>query len=290
MSSLQKSKYLFLAIILAFILPGCGPAADEYDQIVTISTDKGEMKMILFNDTPLHKKSFLELASGGAYDSTSFHRVIKGFMIQGGDISTNEDFEKESRRLIPAEIRSHYMHTKGMVGAARQPINQNPQKHSSTQFYIIQGKQFAEEEIRTDIAKLNGALSKYLYDGEHEELVNKFKELQDSGKTDELQKQVLALRPEMEEALGMSFENTEITNEQVKAYTSIGGAPHLDNDYTIFGKVVEGLEVIDLIAVEPVDSLNNPIQPIYMKVAVEDVLKSDITAKYGVIYPEAEKN
>jgi cyclophilin family peptidyl-prolyl cis-trans isomerase len=283
----MKNRVFVLAVILTLLFQSCGPGEEDYDQLVTISTRKGEMKMILFNDTPLHKKSFLELAQNGAYDSTSFYRIIEGFMIQGGDISIHEDFEKESRRLIPSEFLPHRIHTKGMVGAARQDAAINPYKHSTTQFYIVHGSTFSEEELRIDIDKLNGSLAKYLYDGEHQDLIDEFKVLQDSGRSDELQRRVIALRPQMEEALEMSFANTEVTEEQINAYTTIGGAPHLDGEYTVFGKVVEGLEVIDSIASTEVRK-DMATEPIIMTVKVEDVLKDSLTAWYGIVYPATQ--
>lgn len=289
MNSLHKIRILLFLLPIAVLNQSCGPDKEKYDQLVTISTSKGDMKIILFNDTPLHKKSFLELAEEGAYDSTYFHRIIAGFMIQGGDVSNNEEFAKEARRLIPAEFQPTRINSRGMVGAARQTTSQNPYKHSTTQFYIVQGTRFSEDEIRTDLDKLNGSLARYLYDGDHEELINEFKALQDSGRTDELQQRVLALRPEMEEALDMSFENTTITKEQVEAYTTIGGAPHLDGEYTVFGKVVEGLDIIEAIAQSEVDSVDKPINPIYMSLVVEDVLKDSLSARYGIIYPVETK-
>ena len=288
MNSLLKNKVSLLFVFVALLVQSCGPDKEDYDQLVTISTSKGDMKMILFNDTPLHKKSFLELAEKGAYDSTSFHRVIEGFMIQGGDVSDNEKFEKESRRLIPAEIRPERFNSRGMVGAARQTTSQNPYKHSTTQFYIVQGTVFGEEEILTDVDKLNGSLAKYLYDGNQQALINEFKALQDSGRSEELQQRVLELRPAMEKALDMSFENTSMTEEQIKVYTTIGGAPHLDGEYTVFGKVVDGLEIMDLIAESKVDSLDRPLDPVYMTIKVEDILKDSLTAKYGIVYPANE--
>lgn len=285
MNSRMKNNLALILFSIILLLQSCGQDPKEYDQLVTISTDRGEMKMILFNDAPLHKKSFLELAEKGAYDSTSFHRVIKGFMIQGGSLAGKEEFEKEARRLIPAEIRPHRFNSKGMVGAARQNTSENPYKHSTTQFYIVQGKTFTDEEIRTDIDKLNGSLAKYLYNGEHQDLIDEFKVLQDSGRTEELQDRVLELRPAMEEALEMSFENTSLSQEQISTYTTIGGSPHLDGEYTVFGKIIDGLEIIDLIAEMEVDDKNKPVDPVYMTVKVEDVLKDSLTAQYGIIYP-----
>jgi peptidyl-prolyl cis-trans isomerase B (cyclophilin B) len=284
--SLVNSRLLLIGFVA--LLLSCSSNKDDYDQVVTISTNKGDIAIVLFDDTPMHKASFLELAEAGGYDSTTFHRVIKDFMIQGGDLASNPEFEKESRRLIPAELRPKYIHKRGMVGAARQSVNLNPYKQSSTQFYIIQGKTFTESELRTDINALNGSLPKFLYDGEHEALIEEFKALQDSGKTEELQRLVIELRPEIEAALGQSFENNEISTEQIEAYTTEGGAPHLDGDYTIFGQVIKGLEVVDEIAAVPVELNDTPIDTIYIKMRVDDVPKDSLVRYYGIQYPELQ--
>ena len=287
---MRSSSFHWLSVLIILVLiQSCTTEPKETDQLITISTRLGDVKLILFNDTPIHKKSFLELAEAGAYDSTLFNRVIKEFMIQGGDIALNPDFEKEARRLIPAEIVPNRYHKRGMLAAARQTVNRNPLKKSSTQFYIVQGKVFSHKEITTEIDKINNAFSKYLYDGSHQDLIDKCKALQDSGRFDELQKLILDLRDDMEISLDQDFENKEISKEQIEAYTTVGGAPHLDGGYTIFGQVVEGMETVDKIANLKVDSLDNPIEPVFLQIDIKEVPQDSLTVWYGIVYPKPEK-
>lgn len=285
--SLNRAWQVTLMLGL-MVWPSCSSNQETKEQLVKITTRFGDIKIILYDDTPKHKESFLELAKEGAYDSTAFYRVIKDFMVQGGDVAINTDFEKEARRLIPAEISPDHIHKRGMIGAARQTQNRNPYRLSSTQFYIVQGKTFTKKELTTDVAQLNASLSNYLYNGEHQDLLNEFKTLQDSGRTDELQQRVLGLRKEIELFTKKSFENTEITQAQIDAYTTIGGAPHLDGEYTVFGQVVEGLEIVDKIAALEVDSVDNPLEAVYMTVSIEEVPKDSITAWYGLVYAKPE--
>jgi peptidyl-prolyl cis-trans isomerase B (cyclophilin B) len=209
-------------------------------------------------------------------------------MIQGGDIARNPAFEMEARRLIPAEFLPNHYHKRGMLAAARQNANRNPLKKSSTQFYIVQGKVFDRETLTTNVEQLNTALPKFLYDGKHEDLINECKALQDSGKYNELQKLVISLRKDIEAALGKDFENKEITEEQIDAYTTIGGAPHLDGKYTVFGQVLEGMETVDKIAALKVDSLDKPLDPVYMQLKIEEIPKDSITAWFGYVYPKPQ--
>ena len=283
-----NKAFLVILFLSPLVWQSCSSVEEKQEQLITITTRLGDIKLILFDDTPKHKASFLELAESGAYDSTTFYRIIKNFMVQGGDVAINPQFEKESRRLIPAEITPEHIHKKGMIGAARQPKNINPYRQSTTQFYIVQGQTFSKEELSTDINRLYSALSRYLYNGENQDLIDEFKILQDSGREEELKERVLGLRKEIEEALEMNFENTEISQVQIETYTSAGGAPHLDGEYTVFGQVVEGMETVDKIAMLEVDSVDNPLEPIYMTIAVESVPKDSITTRYGIIYPVIE--
>jgi peptidyl-prolyl cis-trans isomerase B (cyclophilin B) len=277
------SVILFLGLLS---WQSCSSGDENQEQLITLTTSLGNIKLVLYDDTPKHKASFIELAEAGAYDSTTFYRILKDFMVQGGDVAINADFEKESHRLIPSEILPDHIHKRGMIGAARQPVNRNPSRLSSSQFYIVQGRTFSQKELTTDISQLNSALSRYLYNGDNQELIDEFKVLQDSGRSDELQERVLELREEIEESLNMDFENIEISQAQIEAYTTIGGAPHLDGGYTVFGQVVEGIEIVDKIANLAVDSVDNPLEPVYMNVTIEYVPKDSISAWYGIIYPK----
>ena len=168
----------------------------EKDRIVAIITDMGTIKVRLYNETPIHRDNFLKLAESGEMNGSTFHRVIKDFMIQGGGKSGTDGAESIGN-TISAEIIPAYFHKKGALAAARMGDEVNPNKESSgSQFYIVQGK-----------VATNGDL-----DMMEQRMKNKFSE------------------------------------EQRKAYTTVGGTPHLDGEYTVFGEVVDGLDVVDKIA------------------------------------------
>jgi peptidyl-prolyl cis-trans isomerase B (cyclophilin B) len=196
-------------------------AAKPKHQYVKISTAKGEVIVKLYNETPLHRDNFIKLAKAGFYNGTLFHRVIKSFMIQGGD--PNSKTAKPDSVLgngdvgytIPAEFRDSLFHKKGVLAAAR---NNNPAKASSgCQFYIVQGKVFTDSLLNlTETNRL------------------KFK-------LPEWQRQI---------------------------YQSVGGAPHLDQNYTVYGEVVKGLEMVDFIAEVTTDKNNRPKEDIKMMVSV----------------------
>src|SRR6056297_2168977 len=141
----MKFKHCFVFIFLWLMSVACygQPGGGNTDYLVTIHTDYGKIKILLFDDTPIHKENFIQLAQAGVYDHIVFHRVIDNFMIQTGDNTTRNkpvDYNPSIiQRTIAAEIKSHHKHVRGAVGAARYGGSQNPQKRSSgTQFYIIQ--------------------------------------------------------------------------------------------------------------------------------------------------------
>jgi len=203
-------------ILMSIILAGLTCQAQQKETTVVIETSMGTIKAILYNDTPLHRDNFIKLVNEGWYNGSPFHRVIKNFMIQGGQ---NADGRMDPGYKVPAEFRENHFHKKGALCAARQGDQVNPQKASSgSQFYIVQGEVFDERK-----------LSFY------------------------------------EERLGKIF-----SAKQRQAYMTVGGTPHLDGDYTVFGEVIEGLDIVDKIAGVKTGYMDVPVEPVTInKITIE---------------------
>ena len=268
----------FILIIL-ILIQSC---AMDKDVLITISTPYGEMKAILYDETPLHKKNFIELSESGKFDSTIFHRVIENFMIQGGDV--NLISENEIDYTIPAEFNDNLFHRKGEIAAARMGDNVNPDKESSgCQFYIVHGKVYKEEELTLDINALYGGVRRLLQEEEYSDMRQKFIDAQND--PEETQKLAISLSEICEEKYGMQIRKT-ISDEILKAYTTVGGVPHLDGAYTVFGRIVEGLEVIDKIASDKTGAADKPVEDIPMTFKIKKISKEKITKDYGYSYPQ----
>ncbi|MDN5212398.1 peptidylprolyl isomerase [Fulvivirgaceae bacterium BMA12] len=277
----KKLKYLLLA---CFVVLG-NSCANNKDYLVTIQTKFGDMKVILFDKTPKHKNNFIKLAESGRYDSTVFHRVIKGFMVQGGDIDAKEK-NSPSKETVPAEFVPEYYHKKGALAAARQSDQVNPEKASSwCQFYIVHGDKFSKEELTVDQNKFSAKFRQYCDLEKNAALREEILNLYNTGDMKAYQKKVFSLVPEIEAEFNVVLSKS-YPAERLQDYSSIGGAPHLDDQYTVFGMVVDGLEVVDSIAVQPTSLGDKPVEDVVMKVTVEEVNKKKITKEYGYQYPE----
>jgi peptidyl-prolyl cis-trans isomerase B (cyclophilin B) len=192
-------------------------------RLVQISTDYGDMIIRLYDSTPIHRDNFIRLVQEGFYDSLLFHRVIRNFMIQGGDpTSKNADSStvlgggEAPGERIPAEFRNNYIHKKGVIAAAR---DDNPEKASSNcQFYIVQGQKYNDTMMNM-----------------------------------------------MECNVRQNNPGFTYTREQRKLYESIGGTPFLDQNYTVFGEVIKGLDVIDKIASLQCNANDRPLTDVRMK-------------------------
>ncbi len=286
--NLRGMKFNFCALLVLLALGACNSSNPNEDALITIHTAFGDMKAILYEETPIHKQNFIRLAKSGKYDSTEWHRIIEDFMIQGGDVFAKEGEQEPVDDRLPSEFVEGFYHTKGALAAARQPDNQNPKKMSSSvQFYIVDGKVFSEEELIVDQFKLNENLGKLLAEERFADLREKYLAINETGDVDSLQKFIFSLRELVEREYSVDLKR-DFAPDRLEKYMTVGGAYHLDGNYTIFGRVVEGLDVIDKIAAVETGPGYKPVEPIYLTMEVEMVPKSTITQKYGYEYPPLE--
>ena len=201
-------KLILAALVLVGLTCQAQKNNTEKETVVVIKTNMGTIKAKLYNDTPLHRDNFIKLVNEGWYNGSPFHRVIKDFMIQGGQ---NANGQLDPGYTIPAEFKDNHFHKKGALAAARQGDQVNPKKASSgSQFYIVQGKVYDERTLDM-----------------------------------------------FESRMGKVF-----SARQRQAYQTVGGTPHLDGDYTVFGEVIEGLDVVDRIAAVETGRMDVPIKPV----------------------------
>jgi len=211
---MRRGIIIFISLI-AIALNSCTMKAQtDNERIVEITTDYGNIKLKLYNETPQHRDNFIKLVEEGWYEGSPFHRVIEEFMIQGG---MNADGRQDPGYTVPAEFVDKYIHKKGVLAAARKGDQVNPQKASSgSQFYIVQGRVFSMEELKA----FEGRMAK------------------------------------------------PFSQEQIDTYTTVGGTPHLDGSYTVYGEVIEGLEVVDKIAAVKTGYGNRPVEEVKMSIKV----------------------
>ncbi len=252
----------------------------EKTYYVLISTQYGNIKLKLYNETPQHRDNFIKLVKEGFYDSLLFHRVINRFMIQGGDPdSKNAPAGKLLGNggpgyTIPAEFHKTLIHKKGALAAAREGDNVNPQKASSgSQFYIVQGKPMSKQEIDAILQRKNNiafqkGLMEFFVAPENASYKKRYDELVASQNQEELKLLFDEVKPLIILKLKEQNQWYEYTPEQYEIYATIGGTPHLDMDYTVFGEVVEGLDVVDKIAAVPTDKNNRPLKDVVLFIKV----------------------
>ncbi|WP_246206149.1 peptidylprolyl isomerase [Fulvivirga aurantia] len=298
MKNLLTNRFL-IVLALAVLTASC---TTEKEYLVTIKTDYGDMHAILYDQTPEHKKNFIKLAKEGFYDSLLFHRVIEDFMIQGGDPNSKTAKQREPLGsggvdyTIPAEFNENLFHKKGALSAARQGDRRNPEKRSSgSQFYIVQGKKLTKEEVTTDMEKLNKAIGALLMRTDYTEKRLELQQLYENEQFDEYSKEVMELRKDVEEVLKIDV-SKNVSQERIDAYTNAGGVPHLDDTYTVFGQVIDGLEVIDKIAAQETYKLgprnpltDRPKENIRFYISVDEMPKRKIEKEFNYTFPEIEE-
>lgn len=230
---------------------------------VIISTNMGDIKIKLYDDTPKHRDSFIKLANEGHYDGTLFYRVIKNFVIQGGSSDSRNAAPGRhigygsSKLVIDSEFKENRFHKRGVICAPRQPEDINHFKMSDiSQFYIVQGKVYTNEELDLIEKATNNPIKIAL----KQKYYVPYKEELQKLKTDNPKEFNRRLR-EIKQKIAFEFalsDKIEFSEQQREIYTSIGGLPELDGDYTVFGEVISGFEVINKIAALPVDKNNRP--------------------------------
>ena len=267
-----------LLICLAFIaLTACNAGSkrqtnhhmeNEKRTLVKLETTMGNITVALYNETPKHRDNFIKLVKEGVYDSTLFHRVIKQFMIQAGDPDSKNASDTamlgsgDVGYTIPAEFNPKFFHKRGVLAAARQGDDVNPEKASSgCQFYIVTGRKFTEPQLLGMENKMNEQREEAIFDSlarQHMKEIYKMRKAGDNAGLLELQDTLEAQARELAD----KEEKFRFTPEQIKAYSTIGGAPHLDGSYTVFGEVTEGMEVVDNIEIAKTNRADRPIENI----------------------------
>ncbi len=260
-------QFLYFFILLSLF--GCQSNSTKKQSNTTslvqveLLTDMGRIRLELYDETPLHRDNFVKLTEQGYFDSMLFHRVVQGFGIQSGD--PDSKLAKPGEALgnggpgytIPAEINDSLFHKRGVILAAR---DNNPERASSgSQFFIVQGKfqtdstlNLAEERIKTYLAQYH-----FVNDPENRQIRDSIELAIQNDDEESAQKWSEIVRTRAENY--SNFEKYVIPESHREVYKTIGGAPHLDQSYTVFGEVTEGMSIVDSIATLVADSLARPL-------------------------------
>lgn len=230
---------------------------NKNDVVVDISTTMGDIKVLLFGDTPKHRDNFVKLVNEGYYDGTLFHRVINEFMVQAGDPDSKG--APAGKQLgsggpgytIDAEfVYPKHFHKRGALAAARQGDNVNPERKSSgSQFYIVTGKAYNEAQLAQMEKQMIMMQQQDVFNrlaSERRDSIMQLRRNRNQAGLQALQEELIALT-EAEVAKNPA----KLTPEQREAYSTVGGTPHLDGQYTVFGEVIEGMDVVEKIEKTP---------------------------------------
>ncbi|MDD2563892.1 MAG: peptidylprolyl isomerase [Salinivirgaceae bacterium] len=271
----MKNLGLLIILNLLFISITFGQESQKRKK-VEIDTKFGVMVIELYNETPKHRDNFLKLVSQKYYDGVLFHRVINNFMIQGGDPNSRNAQPNEQlgnggpNYTIDAEILPQLFHKKGALAAARQGDNVNPLKKSSgSQFYIVHGQKYTEAQMNATINRANQTQIQELtkeYISKNQKIADQLKEFQEAKLYDSVNSIVQNIMNIVQNS--PDFKPKTYRSEKIQAYSTIGGTPHLDEGYTVFGQVVSGLSIIDSIAAQPVGKSDRPIENLKMKIKI----------------------
>lgn len=255
-------KRIFPALILLFLISCAAPGGNE-NTTVLIKTTLGDIKVKLYDNTPLHRDNFIKLVRSGFYDGVTFHRVIRDFMIQSGDVQTKENKaglpDSLSTYTIPAEFNSQNFHKKGALAAAREGNDVNPEMRSSgTQFYIVQGIKYDEQALAEAEQRINSSMKQALFNSLLRETMDSVNVSGNPLSSGEIQ-QIASMK--MFKYLS-AHKDFKVPEDHRAVYESIGGVPRLDGSYTVFGEVTEGLDVVDRIAAVETGANDKPVSDV----------------------------
>lgn len=238
------------------------------DVLVEIKTTEGDLTVRLFGDTPRHRDNFVKLAKEGYYNGVLFHRVINEFMVQTGDPdsktapagkmlgSGGPGYDIEAEIVYPT-----HFHKRGALAAARQGDQVNPERRSSgSQFYIVTGKAYNDSTLNQMERQLQMMQKQNIFNDlarEHRDSIMTLRRNRDQAGLQALQDELVAITEKK-----AAEAPARLTAEQREAYTTTGGTPHLDNQYTVFGEVVDGMDVIDKIEKVETDSHDRPLKDV----------------------------
>lgn len=268
--NIPKVKLMVSVMLISAIL-GCSAQKNGINPgiKVKIITTEGNFIIKIYDETPLHQKNFVKLVNEKFYDGILFHRVIKGFMVQAGDPDSKTVTPGQALGAggpgytINSEFNPHLFHKKGALSAARTSDEVNPEKKSSgSQFYIVQGKIYTDQELievekQMNLNSLLPLIRQYIQMPENASILEKLKakqQLNDTAGLDSLFNSLVSItrrqHPEIKEF--------KYSDEQKKVYKTVGGTPFLDMNYTVFGEVIEGIEILDKIAAAEIDGNDRP--------------------------------
>lgn len=239
---------------------------------VKIQTMLGDITVRLYDETPIHRDNFVKLVKEGYYDGTLFHRVIKDFMIQGGDPDSKGAPAWKMLGVggpdytLEAEIKEGLFHKRGALAAARQGDEVNPERRSSgSQFYIVWGQVYNEGQLRQFAKQLKMQKVQAVFNqlaSAHRDEIMQMRRNRDRAGLQELQDKLAA------EAEKQAADYAGLTEEQQRVYSTIGGTPHLDGQYTVFGEVEEGLDIVEMIQSSVTGRGDRPVADIEMRISV----------------------
>jgi len=271
---MRHSWLLFILVLTRITTNAQSIDSVNTERVVSIQTSFGEIQAKLYNETPLHRDNFIKLVEANFYDSLLFHRVINSFMIQGGDPNSRDAKPNqglgngELDYLVPAEFVEGIIHKRGVLAAAREGDNLNPERASSAcQFYLVQGRVFTDEELdqafaRTKQRAYQLEVQRLFHFPENDSL--KAATAQAYRKNDSTA--IAAVSEELNRLVLPTIEKMELTPQQREVYTTIGGTPHLDGAYTVFGEMISGFNVLDSIAGVTTNKVDRPVEDVVFSI------------------------